>query len=112
MHYLDTISLYQIWQLMATMASTGCRQSPTNANIKDVQRILFQMFIICNTDFMNTLKPEVYTIFKNSVRTSQEMHSVSITTTNRLKLFGEIIAVYCEHHKEHINTLCGQNAEF
>jgi hypothetical protein len=27
-------------------------------------------------------------------------------------LFREIIAVYCENHKEHINTLCGQNAEF
>jgi hypothetical protein len=27
-------------------------------------------------------------------------------------LFGEIIAVYCENHTEHINTLCGQNAQF
>jgi hypothetical protein len=27
-------------------------------------------------------------------------------------LFGEIVAVYCENHKEHTNTLCGQNAEF
>jgi hypothetical protein len=27
-------------------------------------------------------------------------------------LFREIIAVYCENHTEHINTLCGQNAEF
>jgi hypothetical protein len=27
-------------------------------------------------------------------------------------LFSEIIAVYCENHTEHINTLCGQNAEF
>jgi hypothetical protein len=27
-------------------------------------------------------------------------------------LFREIIAVYCENLKEHINTLCGQNAEF
>jgi hypothetical protein len=26
-------------------------------------------------------------------------------------LFREIIAVYCENHTEHINTLCGQNAE-
>jgi hypothetical protein len=25
-------------------------------------------------------------------------------------LFREIIAVYCENHTEHINTLCGQNA--
>jgi hypothetical protein len=27
-------------------------------------------------------------------------------------LFREIIAVYCENHTEHINTLCGQNAQF
>jgi hypothetical protein len=27
-------------------------------------------------------------------------------------LFREIVAVYCENHTEHINTLCGQNAEF
>jgi hypothetical protein len=27
-------------------------------------------------------------------------------------LFREIIAVYCENHTEHINTLRGQNAEF
>jgi hypothetical protein len=27
-------------------------------------------------------------------------------------LFREIIAVYCENHTEHMNTLRGQNAEF
>jgi translation initiation factor IF-1 len=27
-------------------------------------------------------------------------------------LFREIIAVYCENHMEHINTLCGQNAVY
>jgi hypothetical protein len=26
-------------------------------------------------------------------------------------LFRETVAVYCENHTEHINTLCGQNAE-
>jgi hypothetical protein len=26
-------------------------------------------------------------------------------------LFGETVAVYCENHTEHTNTLCGQNAE-
>jgi hypothetical protein len=26
-------------------------------------------------------------------------------------LFRETIAVYCENHTEHVNTLCGQNAE-
>jgi hypothetical protein len=27
-------------------------------------------------------------------------------------LFGETVAVYCENHKEHTDTLCGQNAKF
>jgi hypothetical protein len=27
-------------------------------------------------------------------------------------LFGETVAVYCESHMEHIDTLCGQNVEF
>jgi hypothetical protein len=51
-------------------------------------------------------------MYKNSVRTSQETHYVSATETNRLMLFREISDVYCENHKEHTNTLHGQNAEF
>jgi hypothetical protein len=27
-------------------------------------------------------------------------------------LFRETVAVYCEKHTEHINTLCGQNAVY
>jgi hypothetical protein len=27
-------------------------------------------------------------------------------------LFGETVAVHCENHTEHTDTLCGQNAEF
>jgi hypothetical protein len=27
-------------------------------------------------------------------------------------LFRETVAVYCENHTEHINTFCGQKAEF
>jgi hypothetical protein len=27
-------------------------------------------------------------------------------------VWGNIIAVYCENHMQHANTLCGQNAEF
>jgi hypothetical protein len=49
---------------------------------------------------------------QSSVRTSQETHYVSATKPNRLMLCRGIIAVYCENHTEHINTLCGQNAEF
>jgi hypothetical protein len=45
-----------------------------------------------------------------SVRTSQETHYVSATKPNRLMLFRETVAVYCENHTEHVDTLCGQNA--
>jgi hypothetical protein len=34
------------------------------------------------------------------------------TEPNRLMLFRETVAVYCENHTVHTNTLCGQNAEF
>jgi hypothetical protein len=44
--------------------------------------------------------------------TSQEAHYVSATETNQLMLFVEVNAVYCDNHTKHINTLCGQNAEF
>jgi hypothetical protein len=46
----------------------------------------------------------IYT-FQNLVRTSQETHYVSATETNRLKLFGETVAVYCENHMEHTDTV-------
>jgi hypothetical protein len=44
------------------------------------------------------------------LRTSQETHYISATKPNRLMLFGETVAVYCEDHTEHTDTLCGQNA--
>jgi hypothetical protein len=47
-------------------------------------------------------------IYKNSVRTSQETRYFSATNTNRLTLFRETIAVYCEYTQTH----CRQNAEF
>jgi hypothetical protein len=49
---------------------------------------------------------------ENSVRTSQETHYVSSTKPNRLMMFRETVAVYCENHTQHTNTLCGQNAEY
>jgi hypothetical protein len=49
-------------------------------------------------------------IHKDSVRTLQETHYVSARKPNRLMLFGETVAVYCENRTEHTDTLCGQNA--
>jgi hypothetical protein len=49
---------------------------------------------------------------KYSVRTSQETHGVSATKPNRLMLFRETVAVYCENLTEHMHALCGQNDEY
>jgi azurin len=46
----------------------------------------------------------------NPVRTSRETHYFTDTKPNRLMLSEETIAVYCENHTEHTDTLCGQNA--
>jgi hypothetical protein len=42
---------------------------------------------------------------RNSVHSSQETHYVFATKPNRLMLFGETVAVYCENHTEHTTTL-------
>jgi hypothetical protein len=69
--------------------------------------------------FLQTITPyspvwsNFFTILcKNPVCTSQETRYVSATKTNQLMLFRETIAVYCENHTKHTNTLCRQNAEF
>jgi hypothetical protein len=51
-------------------------------------------------------------IYTNPIRTSQKTHYVSTTRPNRLMLFWETVAVYCENHTEHTDTRCGQKAEF
>jgi hypothetical protein len=54
----------------------------------------------------------IYTIYTDSVRTSQETHYVSATETNWLILFRETVAVYCENHMQYINTMCWQNTDY
>jgi hypothetical protein len=66
---------------------------------------LFSVFNHLKTEFLPN-------DIKNPVRTSQETHYVSTTKLNRLMLFGETVAVYCDNHTEHTDTLCGRNAEF
>jgi hypothetical protein len=46
------------------------------------------------------------------VLTIQETWCVHITETSWLMPLREVIAVYCENHMKHINTLCGQTAEY
>jgi hypothetical protein len=57
------------------------------------------------------LSIKIILVHKDSARTSQETRYVSATKPNRLMLFRETVAVYCEIHTEHINALCGQNAD-
>jgi hypothetical protein len=64
------------------------------------------------TLWINLLKNFFTILYKNPVRTSQETHYVSTTKPNRLMLFGETVAVYCENNTEHTYTLFGQNAVF
>jgi hypothetical protein len=47
----------------------------------------------------------MYIAIKNSFLTSQETHYVSATKPNRLMLFRETVAVYCENHTEHTNNI-------
>jgi hypothetical protein len=42
---------------------------------------------------------------------TDRMQSASLTGTIKLILCREIIAVYCENHVKHLNTMFGQNAE-
>jgi uncharacterized protein (DUF1499 family) len=53
---------------------------------------------------MRTIRNTIL-VYKHSVRTSQETHYVSATELNRLMLFVETVAVYCESHMEHTDTV-------
>jgi hypothetical protein len=50
-------------------------------------------------------------IFKNSVRTAKKTPHFTVTKINRLTLFKEIIAVYCENRIKRVYTVCGQHAD-
>jgi hypothetical protein len=51
-------------------------------------------------------------VYINSVPTSQDTYDVTAIKPNRLMLFRETVAVYCENYMEYKDTLCGKNAEF
>jgi hypothetical protein len=46
-------------------------------------------------------------IYIYSFRTSQETYYLSVIGPKRLMLFREAVAVYCENHTDHTDTLCG-----
>jgi hypothetical protein len=68
--------------------------------------------------FLRTLVPYTHmsdyqdcSVKQDSVPSSQDTKYVSAIETNRLMLFGETVAVYCQNHTEHKNVVCGHNAE-
>jgi hypothetical protein len=50
-------------------------------------------------------------LYKNSDYTSEKTHYVSAAENERLMLFGEIIAAYCENHVKDMNTLSWHTAQ-
>jgi hypothetical protein len=57
---------------------------------------------------MGRMQSSIIYEYADPVRTSQETHYVSATKPNRLMLFRETVAVYCENHMEQTNKLCAQ----
>lgn len=60
------------------------------------------------------LKPEIYphsSLYENIFRILHRTHCLYIINTNLLMLCREIIAVYYENHKKHIEKPCGQHAD-
>jgi hypothetical protein len=53
---------------------------------------------------LKPLNPEMY--LNNISKFSSELTAVSIRKVNQLLLYREIIALYCEDHTKHTNTLC------
>jgi hypothetical protein len=58
--------------------------------------------------FKDEKQPDLY-LKTQSVPRSK--HCASVIKTSQLMLCREIIAVCCDIHTKHINTLCGQNVE-
>jgi hypothetical protein len=89
---------HAFWELLfMKLTSPFCDQSSAGSDMKPSPTYPLK------TEFL---------LHKNLVRTSQETHYVSATKPDRLLLFGETVAVYCENHTEHTDTLCVQNVEF
>jgi hypothetical protein len=74
------------------------------------RRVTVEVFDPASTrEFKDFIASELYIRIQS---VPHRKHYVSITTPNRLMLFRETIAVYSENRTEHINTQCGQNAEY
>jgi hypothetical protein len=76
----------------------------------DVIYIAFRF--CCFGRVANCLLLFICIIYKIPIPALQRTLNVPTVETNLLVLCMEIIRIYCESHKKHVNTLCGQNADF
>jgi hypothetical protein len=76
----------------------------------DVSYIAFR--ICCFGRVANCLLVFTWIIYKIPIPALQRTQNVPTVETNLLALCREIIRIYCESHKEHVNTPWEQNADF
>jgi hypothetical protein len=61
---------------------------------------------------INALKTKMVLNCIQRFRSYGALDTISVVSTNQLKLCREIVAVCFEIHTKHINTLCGKGLEF
>ena len=75
--------------------------------------VIYMAFRVCCCGRVaNCLLVFIWITYKIPIPALQRTQNVPTVETNLLALCREIIRIYCESHKEHVNTLCGQNADF
>lgn len=77
---------------------------------RDVIHIAFR--VRCIGRVANCLLVFIWIIHKIPIPALQRAQNVPTVETNLLALCRERIRIYCESHKKHVNTQCGQNADF
>jgi hypothetical protein len=88
--FIARLRVYYKYVLLATMPS----------NFKG-----FTFMLLLHEVNIRTVKIEFAWLSVRVKRFTWETHYVSATKPNRLMLFREIIAVYCENHTEHTNNI-------
>jgi hypothetical protein len=86
----------------------GIRTS-LHAGMKSESKLCYDQRSVVSLSWVKSKSKLLYDWWLNIQSVPHGKHSVSITTASRFMLLGEIIAVYCDNHTEHIDTLRGQN---
>jgi hypothetical protein len=70
-----------------------------------------RFFFTASCIFVDVMRPRRWGTLLSFVA-SQETHYVSTIEPNRLMLFGDTVAVYCNSHSDREHTLCEENTVF